>query len=246
VRAFRAVGDVYVAGLGPTEREVFATVVADVAALLGAEHLGAEGPGGGPSGPREATDVLGPLDALRMSSGTVPAPDDPAVRRLLPDASRDDPAVSAEFRRLTEADLRSTKVERLRAVWRAMREPGGPGHAPRTRRWIGIDDDDDVVVTRADAPSFAAALTDVRLVLAQRLGLETEEDADRLYQDLEAQAAAEEEAAGVGRPDDDTLPAREVVAREVRAYLGSVYAALSWLQETLVTAMLADLEPDAG
>ena len=78
-------------------------------------------------------------------------------------------------------------------------------------------------------------------MLAERLGLETEEDADRLYEALEAQAAAEE----AGRPDDDR-PARQVLADELRAYLGSVYAALTWLQESLVSALLADLDRPAG
>jgi hypothetical protein len=32
-----------------------------------------------------------------------------------------------------------------------------------------------------------------------------------------------------------------VLADELRAYLGSVYAALTWLQESLVSALLADL-----
>ena len=42
MRAFRPVGRFYVAGLDPTEREVLATVVADVAELLGAERFGSD------------------------------------------------------------------------------------------------------------------------------------------------------------------------------------------------------------
>lgn len=231
MRGFRAVGSRYVAGLGPTEREVFATVVADVAELLGAERFGSEVPGGEPDG-------VGPLAALRMSPGAVDAPEDPAVRRLLPDASMDDDAVAAEFRRLTEDDLRSAKTGRLRVVWALLL---GATSAPRGP----LDDDDDLVLERAHAPAFAAALTDVRLVLAERLGLETEEDADRLYATLEEQAAAEEDAVGVGPADDDDRPAREILQREVRAYLGSVYAALSWLQESLMAVLLDDLPRDA-
>jgi hypothetical protein len=237
MRGFRAVDGWYVAGLGPTEREVFATVVADVAELLGAERFGAAGEAPEP-------DATGPLARLRMTTAAVDAPEDPAVRRLLPDASRDDDAVAAEFRRLTEADLRFTKIGRLRAVWSALLGSADAA-APRTP----LDDDDDLVLARADAPRFAAALTDVRLVLADRLGLETEEDADRLYATLEAQAAAEEEAeelARRGRARDDDRPAREILEQEVRAYLGSVYAALSWLQESLMGVLLDDLDSGAG
>lgn len=241
MRGFRAVGRWYVAGLGPTERGVFATVVADVAELLGAERFGAEGeesqaagaPGGAP-GP----DASGPLGGLRMSAGDVDVPQDPAVRRLLPDASRDDDAVAAEFRRLTEADLRAGKIARLRDLWWALLHTAGRTTDPQG----ALDDDDDLVLERADAQAFAAALTDVRLVLAERLGLRTEEDADRLYAALEEQAAAEEEAAGLGPAPDDDRPAREVLEREARAYLGSVYAALSWLQETLMAVLLDDLD----
>ncbi|WP_298462534.1 DUF2017 domain-containing protein [uncultured Cellulomonas sp.] len=240
MRGFRAVGGLYVAGLGPTEREVFAGVVADVAQLLGAEQLGAPA-GAGPEAPTDAvTDPGGgdPTSALgpRMSTADLPAPVDPAVRRLLPDASRDDDGVAAEFRRLTEADLRAAKIGRLRDLWQAL--SGGGDHVPG----LGLDDDLDLAVTRDDAPAFAAALTDVRLVLADRLGLESEEDADRLYTSLEEQAAAEE----AGWVPDDDRPAREVVAAEIRAYLGSVYAALTWLQESLMALLLADLGRDPG
>ena len=237
MRGFRPVDGWYVAGLGPTEREVFATVVADVAELLGAERF--EWPE--PAEP----DASGPLAGLQMSTGDLDAPEDPAVRRLLPDASRDDEAVAAEFRRLTEADLRSAKIARLRDVWQALVDPAtgasGPPGRRRSRPRTTVDDDDDLVLTREDAPAFAAALTDVRLVLAERLGIRTEEDADRLYAVLEAQAAAEEDAAALGHPADDDRPAREVLEQEMRAYLGSVYAALSWLQESLMAVLLADL-----
>ena len=221
MRGFRTIGRHYVAGLGPTEREVFATVVSDVAELLGAPRFG-----------EDDVDAAEGAPAVRpWTSAAVPAPEDPAVRRLLPDASRDDDAVTAEFRRLTEADLRASKVERLRALWLALRGEGDvvPG--------TGVDDDLDLVVRREDADGFAAALADVRLVLAERLGLRTEEDADRLYEALEAQAAAEED----GWVPDDDRPARQVLADEVRAYLGSVYAALTWLQESLMSVLLADL-----
>jgi hypothetical protein len=207
--------------MGPTEREVFATVVADVAELLGAPRFG-----------EDDADAADGAPAVRpWTSAAVPAPEDPAVRRLLPDASRDDDAVTAEFRRLTEADLRASKVERLRALWASLRGEGDvvPG--------TGIDDDLDLVVRREDADGFAAALTDVRLVLAERLGLRSEEDADRLYESLEAQAAAEED----GWVPDDDRPARQILADEIRAYLGSVYAALTWLQESLMSVLLADL-----
>jgi hypothetical protein len=242
MRAFRPAGAYYVAGLDRTEREVFATVVADVAELLGAERFG-EG-----AAPDASTSGDAPPVMLRMSTGRVAPPEDPAVRRLLPDASRDDDEVTAAFRRLTDADLRSTKIARLRDLWSALT---GPQDAARTRELgLAADDDEDLLVPRADAQALAAGLTDVRLVLAERLGLETEEDADRLYESLEEQAAAQDERDQWGGPGDlddlqDDRPAREILAQEVRAYLGSVYAALTWLQESLMALLLADLRRTA-
>ncbi len=240
MRGFRPIGRHYVAGVGPTEREVFATVVADVAELLGGgrfgDPAGDRGPQGRPSDPDLAGAGAGRTDAggagtVPWTPEAVPAPDDPALRRLLPDASRDDDDVAAEFRRLTEADLRAAKIARLHAVWRALTGEGDVVEG------AGLDDDADLVLRREDAEPFAAALTDVRLVLAERLGIRSEVDADRLYEALEEQAAAEE----AGWVPDDDRPAREVVAQEVRAYLGAVYAALTWLQESLMAVLLADL-----
>ena len=64
---------------------------------------------------------------------------------------------------------------------------------------------------------WAGALTDIRLVLAQRLGVEDAEDAS----DLEAVATSGTD--------------------EVSRALASLYLALSWLQESLLEAMLSDL-----
>ena len=60
-----------------------------------------------------------------------------------------------------------------------------------------------------------AALTDVRLVLGERMGLRADDDVDVL------EAAAEE------LDPDDPL-----------GYALAVYGLLSWLQETLASAML--------
>jgi Domain of unknown function (DUF2017) len=211
MRAFQVVDGRYVAGLDGTEREVLATVVADVAGLLGADRFGA-------STPDPGAGAEHPLLGLRMSPVVVPAPVDPAVHRLLPDASSDDPELSAEFRRLTEGDLRAAKIDRLRALWHALVGDGGPTG--------------DLVVRREDAADVAATLTDLRLVLADRLQIASQEDSDALYDALERRDRGDEV------PDRS---GREELQDEIRTYLGSLYAALGWLQESLVTQMLADL-----
>ena len=92
----------YVARLDDDEREVIAALVADVAELLGRRPAR----GAGPDGPC----VAGDGSTRACGSEPLAPPTDPAVRRLLPDASRDDPEVAAEFRRLTEDDLRAGKI----------------------------------------------------------------------------------------------------------------------------------------
>ena len=220
MRGFRSVDVGYVAGLDATEREVLATVVADVAELLGAGRFGSAS-----STPdaQDAPDAVRSLLSLRALPDVVPPPVDPAVRRLLPDASDDDAALAAEFRRLTEGDLRRAKIERLRTLWLSLTDgPAGAPGGPET----------DLLVRRDDAVDLAATLTDLRLVLADRLGLETEEDSDALYDALERRDL------GVQDPD---RTAREVLQDEVREYLGSVYAALGWLQESLMSVLVLDL-----
>ena len=131
----------------------------------------------------------------RAQSVDFAPPTDDAVLRLLPDAVKDDAEASLEFRRLTERGLRESKVGALRAA--ALAVETSP-----------------VLLAPEAAPKFAAALNDVRLVLAQRLGLETEEDAARVH------------------AFDDWS-----AAENVDEYLALVYNFVTWLQESLMQAL---------
>ncbi|GAB2619705.1 DUF2017 domain-containing protein [Pseudactinotalea suaedae] len=193
MKGFARKRGVYVAQLDRTERTILSRVVADTALLLGT-RLDIERP----------ADDDDPLAGLAWSADGVAEPSDPALARLLPSASEDED-VAAEFRRLTEGDLRAAKVERLRMVWGALLAPG-----------------ERLEVLPERAMDFAAALTDVRLVLAERLEIQTDDDADAVYQ-----AATRRRRSG------------EV--DEVRAALASLYMALTWLQESLMSAMLKAL-----
>ncbi|MBT0995611.1 DUF2017 family protein [Cellulomonas sp. DKR-3] len=215
MRRFVARQGEYVVRLGSDEREVLATVASDVARMLGAAPFdaapepaaGRAGAGDEPpagSGRPTSERAADPHGAWPWSQAVDP-PEDPAVRRLLPDGSLD-PEQAAEFRRFTEGDLRERKIAGLRTWWAALTTPGGR-------------QGDAVAVTEAEAPAVAAAMTDVRLVLAERLGVRTDDDGDRLYAEL-AQDPAEDRAA------------------QVRHAFVGVYAVLSELQESLVGAML--------
>jgi hypothetical protein len=197
----------YAARLDTDERDVVAALVADVAELLGAGRLEARGPeavAAGDGSPRLSMEPLLP-------------PSDPAVRRLLPDASRDDPQIAEEFRRLTEDDLRAGKIARLTRFWDALTTPPEGWRA------------DAFVVAPQDAQDVAAAITDLRLVLAERLGIRTDEQAERLYDTL------------LDSPQSQLQEADEILDPAARRYLVAVYGALSWLQESLVDLLLRDL-----
>ena len=206
MRGFTHRKGMYAARLDADERDVVAAVVADVAELLGAGRLEARSP------------VPADDGRPRMRMEPLPPPSDPAVRRLLPDASRDDPAVAAEFRRLTEDDLRAAKIARLTRLWELVSTPA-PG-------WRA----DAFVVAPQDAQDVAGAITDLRLVLAERLGVRTDEQAERLYDALVEPPDLD--------PDDEQT---EVLDPDARRYLVAVYGALSWLQESLVELLLHDL-----
>lgn len=159
-------------GLDGDDREFLAQVLTQVRELL-EPAPGADGPGApahavaraeaeaaemGPASDldRAFAEIVGHIDR------PVGPPADPAVARLLPDAHRDDPALAAEFRRLSEATLRERKQTNAALAAAALVRP-----AP-------------VLLDRAEASALLKAMNDVRLVLSARLGIETEQDADRV------------------------------------------------------------------
>lgn len=223
MRPFAPAPGGYVASLDAVERQVLGALVADVVQLLGSDVHDAAA---GTTGPGLGAHVDAVLDRAAPPAGAEP-PEDPAVLRLLPDASRGDAELAAEFRRLTEDDLRRTKVRRLVDLWHMLRQPG-----------------EDLYVPRADGAAFAATLTDVRLVLAERLALTDDTAVDALYEELDLAGAGDHSAEG-GADDEGGAADRDPRA-VLRQYLGSVYVLLTFLQESLLTVMLDDLPGQCG
>ncbi len=154
----------------------------------------------------ESESSADPLAAQLGMGGPVLPPEDPVLKRLLPDAYRDDSDDAAEFRRFTEQSLVSAKVANASMLIESLRigavdDPYGPP----------LDEDADVEVELdpEQVQAWLRALTDIRLALAVRLGVETDEDLERL-------AAS----------DDDAVLA-----------LGDVYDWLGFVQESLVVAL---------
>jgi hypothetical protein len=86
--------------------------------------------------------------------------DDPVVERLFPDGYADDVEQAAEFRRYTEGDLKTAKIDQAAAILAALPEGGG-------------------AVVRLDgeaAEAWLRALNDVRLALGIRLDVRDDTD----------------------------------------------------------------------
>lgn len=85
---------------------------------------------------------------------------DPALDRLLPDGYRDNDEYAAEFRRFTEEELAGAKVANALAVSDAV--SAAPGHP------VAIELGD------PEIDAWLRTLTDIRLALSVRLGIENE------------------------------------------------------------------------
>lgn len=144
-----------------------------------------------------------PLAAMVGISSGATTPQDPAVARLLPPGCRDDEEAAREFRRFTDRGLRERKREALATARAALGRQGA------------------LCLSDAEARAWSTALTDVRLVLAERLGVRTDADAEHLHELADG-------------PADDPV-----------AWLAAVYDFLTWLQETLVSVLLEAL-PEEG
>ena len=144
-----------------------------------------------------------PLEAMMDFSGPTAAPEDPVLARLFPSAYGDDVEASAEFRRYTESTLRDGKARAACTIIDGLEEAGLPAQ---------LDEDDLMIDVELDPPTaetWMRSLTDIRLALATRLGVEQDDEA--YWHSL---------------PDDDP-----------RAQAHDIYEWVGYLQETLVRAL---------
>ncbi len=97
--------------------------------------------------------------------GSTEPPSDPVLHRLLPPAY-DDEEQAGEFRRFTEADLRTAKVDGAQAV---IDDLGDASQSDRITLDLGED----------DALLFLRTLNDLRLTLGTRLDVSEDDPEDR-------------------------------------------------------------------
>lgn len=198
--------------LDDVERSLVIELMHQTSVLLsdGSDDAGEQSVGGAPT--RDDSEDL--FTSLSRSMAERQAPTDPALRRLLPDGVKGDEQAATEFRRLTESSLREGKLRNLDIAMRALEHgfvdeeqaaavadgvyerASDPAARPREESpaspGAGVPPEDgladgarEVVLDEASARALMLALTDVRLVLAERLGLRTDEDAEALAQQLD-------------------------------------------------------------
>lgn len=136
------------------------------------------------------------LAALVGAMGSTEPPEDEVLARLFPNAYHDDEEAASEFRRYTEHGLRDAKVKNAETVLETL---GDPAFSDRVTVSLNPD----------EAQAWLRTLTDLRLALGTRLGVQ--QDDDDFWAAL---------------PEDDR-----------RRQVYGVYVWLGWLQESLVTAI---------
>ena len=145
-----------------------------------------------------------PLFAQVGMGGPVLPPEDPVLLRLLPDAYRDNPEDAAEFRRFTEQGLTSAKVRHAEVLIGSLIDGGFTFDEAEQN-----DDKIEVELNAEAVQDWLRSLTDLRIALAVRLGIENDDD-------LLLVTASEDEA--------------------IQA-MGQIYDWLGFVQESLVTAL---------
>ena len=227
MRAFRRVPEGLACGLDDWERELIARLALEVRGLLQADAPCAEDAGESETSSPARPDPVRPgeserdrevLEALdfdldapinHVHAGRPNA--DPVIAVLLPQAS-EDPLTSMEVSSLTRARLRGDKVDRLVRLAAELRAPSGP--------------EDTVLVVPGREPDWLGATNDIRLVLAQRLGIESAQDAERVH------TAAFQE-----------LPEEETSREQWYRGTALVYDMVTWWQESLVSALFGGTGP---
>ena len=184
------------------------------AEILAALDFDIEDPAGEPGGAGEPGPDGDPGHRDRTGPADPPAASDalaPFVEALLPDAS-EDPDTAVEVAAMTRGRLRALKSERARRVMAELIEPTGARGAVR--------------VSAGTEQDWLGALNDLRLVLAQRLGIDSAEAAEDVH------AIAREEP-----------PPHESDEFRWRRGAALSYDMLTWWQESLLRVLLRGQGP---
>jgi hypothetical protein len=163
-----------------------------------------------------------PLLHLVGISNSESPPEDPVLRRLLPNAYEDEQA-AGEFRRYTEHGLREKKKAHALLIYEAL--------LPQDEDWNGdipLDKGSiQVTVAMADSLAWLSGLNDLRLALAVRLGFGSEIGQQPADQD----ANVDTSKADVHKRYELMLESDPMKA------VYAVYSWIGWLQQSLLEAL---------
>lgn len=140
---------------------------------------------------------------LGLSEEKPKRPTDPVLLRLFPDAYREDDEAASDFRRFTERGLRESKADTAATVLASLATVEGAGDREKVR--VELDND--------QSQAWLRTLTDLRLALGTRLGIDEGDE-------------------------DEWLALDE---NDPRRHVHDVYDWLGWVQETLVRTLAAGL-----
>ncbi len=150
-----------------------------------------------------------PLLHLVGISSADSLPEDPVLRRLLPNAY-DDERAAGEFRRYTEHGLREKKKAHALTIYEAL--------LPQDEEWSGDTPLDkgsiEISFPESDAMAWLGGLNDLRLALAVRLGIGTEK--------------------GSPTPAEQHKKYELMVESDPMKAVYAVYSWIGWLQQSLL------------
>lgn len=152
---------------------------------------------------------LAELEGRESMVGKLPDPESSVIKRLLPPMSLD-PEEAASLNELTRDWIFDVKAGNLTTLYVAL----------KGREDADSDGERAISVTNEDAPGWAAALTDLRLYMADRLEI-TDDDSAAAIQ-ARVNSFSEEHLEDPKNHQD---------------LLGVFYTMLTWWQDSLVTAM---------
>ena len=149
-------GDLTRITLDREEAGLLVSLVGQVSTMLEADQP--------PATPSDSTleQLVAGLDA------STELPQDPILQRLLPDGYRDDPEAAEEFRRLTNSDLRATKLAALHQISDDLAD----AQAEEVGKKVQVELED------AASEAWLHGINDVRLALGTHLDIRDEGDAE--------------------------------------------------------------------
>lgn len=171
---------------------------------------------------------MDPLLQMMGFGGSEQPPEDPVLRRLLPNAYKDEKSAS-EFRRYTEHGMREKKRAHAMEIYESL--------TPADDDWDGDQPIDrgsvEVTFQESDGMAWLGGLNDLRLALAVRLGVSRE-------------FGAADNGDGVSNSGSEGLSSVEINKKyelmsesEPMKAVYAVYSWLGWLQQSLLELLMS-------